>query len=830
MARFNSFLKAVRAALDNSNSASPTKQEEMSHPLPELMLNSGFSPIPPKVIQRVYKGMSDEQARPFFRLLQTVGDVDIIKFYQDSDKNHFVRFQIDGEQFDLPTTSGLGVSIMGPLNTLIFEKGIPYQFVIFNKNGQAGRIQMGYVPWQAVRITLVNKATYEKYKSFFLNGSITGFAATDYPTEDFIKNIKELKKLVLNSDLDQIDLMKDPKFLTIREQLGKLSNYSIWAKLLTQCLKYPLDRKPSKTWQNKATTIIESFKKEEFQNGHLALLEQLIIGDEWFNDTEKLSALRGLTWLCRIHTGQSQLYLLQKIANKAYKKVPGGPMNAKLGNIALETLADIGTMDAFGIINNIEAKAKYTVYKRAIASRKKKFTKLLKAFSPEELADRSVPTHSLVDGGKIMIIGDSKAHLKMDGFIVNTSWETPNGKVQKSVPASLKVDYSAEIKAVKTEAKSILETLNSQAKRLEKSWLSERIWGYQNWVEFIFEHALMRIMAERLVWIMKTEEQSVSFMIHEGELVDEHGSTIDLSEDATIQLWHPALVSTEETLAWRNRIFDQQIKQPFKQAFREVYLLTPAEENTFDFSNRFSGHYLRGNTLYSLGKNREWTMTYEEPPVLKLPDGKLIAVLNINGGVLYSECTTLDLHFRKKSDPKAKNYGHYNLEKVALKDVPSVILSEVMRDVDLFVAVAGMGIDPYFDQSQTGDRMNYWRDASFGVKSQTALSEIRKDLLERLLPKTKLAGKYSFVANFLRIEGQQRTYKINLGSGNILMEPNNQYLCIVPAHDKRLEKRVWLPFEGGDRTLTTILSKAFLLAEDDKITDSTILAQINRRR
>jgi hypothetical protein len=26
-----------------------------------------------------------------------------------------------------------------------------------------------------------------------------------------------------------------------------------------------------------------------------------------------------------------------------------------------------------------------------------------------------------------------------------------------------------------------------------------------------------------------------------------------------------------------------------------------------------------------------------------------------------------------------------------------------------------------------------------------------------------------------------RTYRIYLGSGNILMEPNDQYLCIVPA-------------------------------------------------
>jgi hypothetical protein len=56
------------------------------------------------------------------------------------------------------------------------------------------------------------------------------------------------------------------------------------------------------------------------------------------------------------------------------------------------------------------------------------------------------------------------------------------------------------------------------------------------------------------------------------------------------------------------------------------------------------------------------------------------------------------------------------------------------------------------------------------------------------------------------------------------MEPNDAYLCIVKAQEYDTEK-VFLPFEG-DKTLAVILSKAFLLAEDTKITDQTILRQI----
>ena len=57
------------------------------------------------------------------------------------------------------------------------------------------------------------------------------------------------------------------------------------------------------------------------------------------------------------------------------------------------------------------------------------------------------------------------------------------------------------------------------------------------------------------------------------------------------------------------------------------------------------------------------------------------------------------------------------------------------------------------------------------------------------------------------------------------MEPNDQYLCIVPGHGRRAAERVLLPFEG-DQGLAIILSKAFLLAQDDQIEDETILSQI----
>ena len=85
----------------------------------------------------------------------------------------------------------------------------------------------------------------------------------------------------------------------------------------------------------------------------------------------------------------------------------------------------------------------------------------------------------------------------------------------------------------------------------------------------------------------------------------------------------------------------------------------------------------------------------------------------------------------------------------------------------------------------------------------------------------------NYYSIFLKVKGKLRTYKIHIGSTNILMEPNDQYLCIIPEGKQDMTKKVYLPFEG-DRGLSIILSKAFLLAKDHKITDPTILIQINR--
>ena len=63
--------------------------------------------------------------------------------------------------------------------------------------------------------------------------------------------------------------------------------------------------------------------------------------------------------------------------------------------------------------------------------------------------------------------------------------------------------------------------------------------------------------------------------------------------------------------AWRTFLLDRRIRQPFKQAFREIYILTPAEVETGTYSNRFAAHIL--DYPVSPGADDRATLGFELP-------------------------------------------------------------------------------------------------------------------------------------------------------------------------------------------------------------------------
>ncbi|WP_451683156.1 DUF7737 domain-containing protein [Streptomyces sviceus] len=74
--------------------------------------------------------------------------------------------------------------------------------------------------------------------------------------------------------------------------------------------------------------------------------------------------------------------------------------------------------------------------------------------------------------------------------------------------------------------------------------------------------------------------------------------------------------------------------------------------------------------------------------------------------------------------------------------------------------------------------------------------------------------------------GDLHTYKIHLGSINILDAPGRQLLVYRPGAALRGRQGVFLQF--GDDRLSQILGKAFRPVADSEITDASILTQLKR--
>ena len=394
--------------------------------------------------------------------------------------------------------------------------------------------------------------------------------------------------------------------------------------------------------------------------------------------------------------------------------------------------------------------------------------------------------------------------------------------------------------------KDLKSMLSVQKERLEQLYLKETSWPIATWRERYLEHPLVGIFAQKLIWQF-TKSDSVQLAVYQnGALLDVSGEDIsDIVQDSEVSLWHPIVSSVEDIKAWRDRLIQMELTQPFKQAHREVYLLTDAEKNTGTYSNRYASHVIKQHQFNALAISRGWRYTLQgcwdggdDIARINLDTHNLVAEFWVHGIGEYGSDTSESGVFMYVSTDQVRFYEKLpdmdglttqnimEQRPVSLVNVPALVLSEVFRDVDLYVGVCSVGNDPeWSDGGPEGRFRDYWHDFSFGSLSATA--ETRKEILQNLIPKLAIGNKCRFIDRFLVVEGKRRIYKIHLGSGNILMEPNNQYLCIVPDNRKKAKQsNIYLPFEG-DNTLSLILSKAQLLANDEKIKDSTINSQID---
>ena len=515
--------------------------------------------------------------------------------------------------------------------------------------------------------------------------------------------------------------------------------------------------------------------------------------------------------------------------------------------IANTCAAALGTIDdpaAFAALGRLKAKVTNRNVSKQIAKALDVAAERA-GISPSELIEMSISTMGLDgDGRRREPIGDCEAILAIsaDGE-AGLTWVNRDGVARANPPKAVADGHADDVRRVKEELKELRKALTIERGRLEDLFVEDRTWDVGTWRTRYVEHPLTGTFGRRLIWRVASGKGEISAMPAGpgGTLVGADGAVVKADAGSLVSLWHPISASTGEVEAWRGAILDRRIRQPFKQAFRELYVVTPAEEATETYSNRFAGHILQYSQARALMATRRWGTNFLGPfdggdagdAKRDFPSHRIRAhfyhdALFDVGDPTQGEvahCTTDQVRFM----PMAAGPG----TPIPVRDVPPTVFSEAMRDVDLFVGVTSVGADRNWQDAGADRDGGRWAQlgAYFDRYWDSALSanaQVRRDAIARILPGLTIADRCELQDRWLRVRGDIRTYRIHLGSGNILMEPKDQYLCIVPARGEGPASKVFLPFDD-DPVLSLVLSKAFLLANDSAIRDRSIIRQIEGR-
>jgi hypothetical protein len=632
-----------------------------------------------------------------------------------------------------------------------------------------------------------------------------------------------------------------------------------WDALLTHCA-LAASSKPSGKWLTQAETLIATIGAPPYAALVGATLAEVgkpggsRVGERdnalgfapdptQVHDTHS-DLLRGLVWCTSLVDNAELTARVGTTADVCFKKLSGiGPRAPKIGNACVWALGHKSTTAAVGELSRLKTRAKHA----SIQSQLGKALDIAAektGMSAEDLEEVAVPTCGLTGVGEYRRqLGDCVVMLQTSAKLkTETSWLRPDGKEQRSVPAPVKEEFAAEVKALKQMEKEVEKLLPAQRDRLEQLFLQERSWSWDEFRNRFLDHPLVGVVARRLIWRFTDGPHIGDGIWRDGRIVDEQGRSLAwLGAGSRVTLWHPLNGGIEQIRAWREWLEAHEVCQPFKQAHREIYLLTDAERDTGIYSNRFGAHILKQHQFGALCHQKGWRYALQgdwdsaNTPTVRLPRWDLRAEFLVKPvqerpleeRAALRERTDLVnmMTFRYLATDQVRFYRLDSPVPLPLTEVPPLVFSEIMRTVDLFVGVAGIGNDPtWTDSGLFGHYRHYWERYSNGELFPSA--QTRRAVLERIVPRLKIAERCSFSEKHLIVRGDLRTYKIHLGSGNILMSPNDQYLCIIPnAAAGAAAGKIYLPFEG-DGQLSIILSKALLLAEDKKIKDPTILKQM----
>ena len=392
------------------------------------------------------------------------------------------------------------------------------------------------------------------------------------------------------------------------------------------------------------------------------------------------------------------------------------------------------------------------------------------------------------------LVGDVEVCLKVDESGKSEILCRRDGKMLKSVPSRL--GKQAHVLEVKEAHKKLKEQYIRAKKLMEESMESGAEFTALE-VAGLMENPVVRAILQSLVFI---SGENTGLLVWEKNDIsikawDDNITTLDAEQK--VRIAHPLdLYRMKVWHQYQKLLFDRQIRQPFKQVFRELYVKLP-EEAGLTVSRMFAGNQIQPQKTVGCLRGRKWIADYEEGlQKIYYKENIIARIYALADWFSPSDVEAPTLEWVEFSNRKT-------FEPLTISQVPDLIYSEVMRDVDLAVSVAHAG----------------------GVDPETSHStiEMRRAIIAFNLSLFRLTN-VTLKDSHALIQGSRGNYSVHLGSG-VIHQEGGVMLNILPVHSQKRGK-LFLPFVDEDPKTAEIMSKIVLLAEDKKIKDPFILDQL----
>lgn len=368
------------------------------------------------------------------------------------------------------------------------------------------------------------------------------------------------------------------------------------------------------------------------------------------------------------------------------------------------------------------------------------------------------------------------------------------GKPLKSLPPALKKQPAvAALLQRQDEARDQVARLRPA---LEDMMVRGVVMDAAEWRN-LMQHPLVAPLLELLV--LTGTDGPLGFPTRDGAgLLDASGQIVNWpADDTALRLAHPCdLLPASQWHAWQSACFDRCIVQPFKQVFRELYVVVDKEKGPQGESLRYECHAVQPHQALAILGKRGWVHHPGEGLRRVHHAADCVAWLSFaeyfhHPGEV-QQATVSSVRFTDKA-----------CKPLAVENVDPRLFSETMRDIDLIVSVAHItGTDPEASRSSI-------------------------ELREALIRETCRLLKHDHVRlepPLIHIQGTRGAYRVHLSSGVIHLHPGRM-IYLQPVTDR---DRLFLPFADDDPKSVEILSKVLLLAEDKLIKDPGFLAQLTK--